>query len=133
NTSSHVASPATSGNARISSPVVSDYSITHPDDVYAIVFTAEDEYTVTVTNATKPLRNVSLEGEKFVAGRENTLTLPHGMEVKISGTPADGDTFTIKAAAPQTDLDIFATLDGIIKSLELPIQDSPEAQAAFQN
>ncbi|PLC51910.1 flagellar hook-associated protein 3 [Pollutimonas subterranea] len=133
NTSSHVVTPVTSGNARISSPVVSDYSITRPGDVYSIAFTDTDEYTVTVTNSNPLYPTITLAGEKFVPGQENTITLPHGMEVKIAGAPVAGDAFTIEAAATQTDLDIFATLDGIIKSLELPIQDSPEAQAAFQN
>ncbi|PLC52226.1 flagellar hook-associated protein 3 [Pollutimonas nitritireducens] len=133
NTSSHVASPTTSGDARIGSPVVSDYSITRPGDVYSIAFTDVDEYTVSVTNPNPLYPTITQAGEKFVPGRENTLTLPHGMEVKISGSPVAGNTFTIQAAATQTNLDMFATLDGIIKSLELPIQDSPEAQAAFQN
>lgn len=129
NTSPYVAT-TTSTTASIGSPRLVDYSKARPGDVYSIEYLAGDEYQVTVTNGADV---ETFDPQPYTPGRENTLTLPYGMEVKISGAPVAGDTFTVEAGASETDLDIFATFDSIIKSLEQPVQDSATAQASFQN
>lgn len=137
NSPDYVASAAgtnTGTNVSISSPTVADYSKIRAGDIYSIQYLADNKYQVTVTNAgVNGGAPEVFDPQDYVPGRENTLTLPYGMQVKISGTPDETDTFTVKAAKSTTDLDIFATLDSIIASLAAPIQDSPEAQAAFQN
>lgn len=133
--SSDYAATGTSATASISSPSVSDYSKVRPGDVYKITFTGPDTYTVDVSNAsTDPVYPpLQLTNQKFVPGRENTLDLPFGMQVKISGNPTNPDTFTVKASSVEkTDLNIFDTLDSIINSLKQP-HDSDQAKAAFQN
>lgn len=128
--SSDYTATGNSATGSIGSPSVSDYSKTRPGDTYEIVFNGPDEYTVTVKNPAYP--DEIHANQKFVPGRENTLELPHGMQVKISGNPTAPDTFEVKASAFKTDLNIFDTLDSIINSLKQP-HDSDEAKAAFQN
>lgn len=136
NSPDYVASAAstnTGTNVSISSPTVADYSKVRAGDAYSIQYLADNKYQVIVTDKNGVAETITSPDYVYVPGRENTLTLPYGMQVKISGTPAVNDTFTVKAAKSTTDLDIFATLDNIIASLAQPIQDSPKAQAAFQN
>lgn len=121
---------ANTGGASIGSPSVSDYSKTRPGDVHAITFTGPDEYSVTISNPAYPPE--TLTNQKYVPGRENVLELPHGMQVKISGSPAQDDEFTVQASAVKTDLNIFDTLDSIIDSLKQP-HGSEQDKAAFQN
>lgn len=131
----YIASKVANGvNATIGSPTVADYSKVRAGDVFSIEFTDATTYIVTVNNPTAvPPSETSLP-QKYVPGRENTLTLPYGMQVKISGDPADNDVFEVKAApGPKTDLNIFNTLDGIIAALANPIQGDANATAQFQN
>ncbi|HUH60899.1 MAG TPA: flagellar hook-associated protein FlgL [Candidimonas sp.] len=122
------------GTASIGSPRLSNYSLAQDGNSFAITFTALNEYTVEVKDSLGVVVQTETN-QSFTPGRENVLQLPRGMEVKISGNPAISDTFTIDQAAPsaQTDLNIFDTLDSIIKSLEVPLQGDNLATAAFQN
>src|SRR6185503_15944479 len=47
-----------------------------------------------------------------------------------SGTPAAGDSFTVKAS---TDQDMFTTLHGLITALRTPTGSGDAAAAAYQN
>ncbi|KVH69155.1 flagellar hook-associated protein FlgL [Burkholderia ubonensis] len=60
------------------------------------------------------------------------IALGGGMTVPVSGTPANGDTFTITPAA-QAGTDVFASLDSMIAALKTPITGNPVAMAAFNN
>jgi flagellar hook-associated protein 3 FlgL len=123
------------GTASIGSPKLYDYSLVRDATTFEIEFdTPPNTYTVAVKDIGGTLLETK-SGQPFTPGRENVLQLPRGMEVKISGTPVAGDTFTINQApvAAQTDLNIFDTLDSIIKSLEIPLQGNDVATAAFQN
>lgn len=133
--SDYAASKTVGGaDAAISSPEVSDYSKVRSGDVYQIKFDTNDKYTVTISNPAFPGQDIVIGDQKFVPGRENTLQLPHGMQVKISGEPAINDTFVVKPSAvgSKTDLNIFDTLDGLIAALKTPLA-TDEQQAAFQN
>lgn len=128
--------PAAAGTASIGSPRLYDYSLVGDADTFEITFdtTPLNTYTVVVKDSVgTDIETIS--AQPFIPGRENVLRLPHGMEVKISGNPAVGDIFTIEKApvAAQTDLNIFDTLDSIIKSLEIPLQGNDVATAAFHN
>lgn len=128
------ADAANTGGATIFSPTLSDYSISRPGDVYSIAFTGPDQYEVTVNNTITGTTE-TFPPQTFVPGRENTLSLPYGMQVKISGNPAAGDDFTVQAADQnvKTDLNIFNTLDSIIAALENPMEGDSAAVAMFQN
>jgi flagellar hook-associated protein 3 FlgL len=52
-----------------------------------------------------------------------------GIELRIDGAPAAGDTFT---AVPSSTRDVFATLDGLIAALEAPASD-PAARAQLHS
>lgn len=133
-----LADAANTSGATVSSPSVYDYSVTRPGDVFTIEFTAPDKYRVTVDNAAYTPASETFPVQDFVPGRENTLTLPYGMQVKVSGTPVavpTADKFTVQAAAAgtKTDLNMFDTLDSIIDALKNPMENDPIATAAFQN
>lgn len=59
---------------------------------------------------------------------EETITFA-GAQVSVSGTPADGDSFTIRSSNHQ---DMFTTVQGFIDVLERPADD-PASQAQFHN
>jgi flagellar hook-associated protein 3 FlgL len=99
-----------------------------------VKFTAADKYTLTVSDGSGT--QVSQEtGLDFIPGRENTLELPPGLQVKISGTPANNDTFTVSATDPaaKTDLNIFTALDDIIGRLESSTASNPKELADLRN
>ncbi|HWL27928.1 MAG TPA: flagellar hook-associated protein FlgL [Burkholderiaceae bacterium] len=125
---------ASASDATIGSPTVADYSKVRSGDVFTIEFTSATEYIVKVDNASATPTSETFPVQNYTPGRENTLTLPYGMQVKISGNPAASDTFTVQAATgPKTDLNIFDTLDSIIAALANPIQGNANATAQFQN
>jgi flagellar hook-associated protein 3 FlgL len=122
------------GVATIGSPTVTDYSKLRSGDAFEIRFITPTSYEVTVTNATAVPSSETFPPQDYIPGRENTLALPYGMQVKVSGDPLGTDTFLVNAATgPKTDLNIFDTLDGIIAALATPIQGNPNATAQFQN
>jgi flagellar hook-associated protein 3 FlgL len=132
----YVATAAAGNSAGVSagSVLVSDYSVVQPDYTYEVKFTAADKYTLTVSDGSGT--QVSQEtGLDFIPGRENTLELPPGLQVKISGTPANNDTFTVSATDPaaKTDLNIFTALDDIIGRLESSTASNPKELADLRN
>lgn len=52
-----------------------------------------------------------------------------GAQVSVTGTPGDGDRFTIRSSAHQ---DMFTTVQGFIDALERPVSDTA-SQARFNN
>jgi flagellar hook-associated protein 3 FlgL len=54
----------------------------------------------------------------------------YGATVTVSGAPASGDTFTVKASTNQ---DMFATLQGLINALQTGTSGTPVSTAAYQN
>jgi flagellar hook-associated protein 3 FlgL len=122
------------GTGSISSPLVSDYSIYNATYSYDIEFTALNEYTVVMKDsANNPVE--TLTNQTFVPGRENVLSLPGGVQVKVSGNPAVNDTFSVVPTDDtiKTDLNIFDTLDSVIEALRTPSNGNPAASAYVQN
>jgi len=55
-----------------------------------------------------------------------------GVVVSFSGTPADGDSYTIETPKP-SNMDMFETLDGLIDTLGRSAMNDPSASAAINN
>ncbi len=125
---------ANTGTGIIGTPVITDQAGSNIGNTFTITFTSATAYNVVVTNPAGGTVGTPLVNQPYDAASTTSLSLPGGVQVNISGTPQTDDTFKVEsAAASNTDLDIFATLDGIIKSLAEPTAASPQAQAAFQN
>jgi flagellar hook-associated protein 3 FlgL len=75
-------------------------------DQYTISFTSTSTWQVT-DSASNPVAAGNYTGGGAIAFR--------GVQVTLSGTPASGDQFAVRAAGTQ---DMFATLDGIITTLQ---------------
>jgi flagellar hook-associated protein 3 FlgL len=87
---------------------------------------AGGNYTVT-TNDTPPF--VAATGA-FTAGTPISFG---GVQISMSGTPADGDTFQV-ATARNAGTDIFAALGDVVSALRQPVSGGGAgAQAALQN
>ncbi|SHI19142.1 flagellar hook-associated protein FlgL [Pollutimonas bauzanensis] len=125
--------PGNSNAATMSSPIAVDPALADSGNVFTIKYVeATDSYEVEVKDAGG---NVLPTDPSYSADANGVLKLPYGMQVKVAGTPADGDTFEVRAAdsSNQTDLNIFDTLDSIIAALATPMEDDPVAAAKFQN
>lgn len=117
------------GTAVISGASVYDANAVVAGHHFVIGFDGTD-FNINVFDADNVLVNTA--SHTFTPGAENTIQLPFGVQVKLTGTPASGDTFTVSPAADQN-LNIFTTLDTMIEALELPLDADPSAQAHFQN
>lgn len=113
---------AASGNT--GTGIVADFSRSNAGgwngESYTVAFTAADTYEV---------RNVSggmVSSGSYTAGE--TISV-NGLDLKISGAPATGDSFSIGASGTS---DIFSTIDGLISNLENPATTATE-QAAQRN
>jgi flagellar hook-associated protein 3 FlgL len=97
--------PANTGSGTLGSS-----SVTNPSSWVA------DDYTITfLTPTTYEVRNAAnalVSSGAFVPTQSISFA---GIELRIDGTPAAGDTFT---AAPAAQRDVFATLDRLIAVLE---------------
>lgn len=88
---------------------------------------AAPTYTVTDNTAVPP---TTTPAQAYTSG--TAIALGGGQTVPVSGTPANGDTFTV-TPAPQAGTDVFASLDSMIAALKTPITGNPVAMAAFSN
>jgi flagellar hook-associated protein 3 FlgL len=90
-------------------------------------FTVSDTNSAGVTTTTAP--------QPFTAGSAITLGTS-GQSVSITGTPANGDAFTVAPAtevsASQGGTNIFATIQNMITALQTP-SDTPSTAAALTN
>jgi flagellar hook-associated protein 3 FlgL len=60
----------------------------------------------------------------------NATPFDFGASVSVDGTPASGDTFTVKASTNQ---DIFSTLQGLITTLQNGADNGAASNASYQN
>lgn len=120
------------GTATISTPQITDPAALVPGTRFEINFDGDPlQYTVTSTDTsvTPPVSTVSDPVEYAGAG---TINLG-GVSVSIAnGPPAAGDSFVVEPVQ-SAEIDVFATLDKVIKALEMPIDDDPTARAALTN
>lgn len=101
-----------------------DSSVTPPVTTYDIVDNVSGNSLLTGAAAAagpylRPYASGSTISLKTVAPPDTTLTpFDYGAELSISGSPADGDAFTVKASTNQ---DLFKTLNDLITTLQSPI------------
>ena len=114
------------GTAVISTPTITGQG-THALVAYEITFLPSgNDYTV---------KNLTDTAASIVPGTYDpvlgSITLPNGVQVKLSGQPGPNDSFTVEPAAT-ADLNVFDTLDQIIGALSSSLQNGADA-AKFQN
>jgi flagellar hook-associated protein 3 FlgL len=61
------------------------------------------------------------------------IALGSGLSTSISGSPANGDTFSVTPATASTNTDVFASLDSVIAALKNPAQGNTTASATMTN
>lgn len=129
------ANAANAGTAEMSAPAITDPNDANIGSAFKVDFADNAgslEYTVTATdNTTSPPTTTTL-GPTTVEPGASTLSISPGLQVKFSGTPQAGDSFTVEPAQ-STDLNIFNTLDDMIAALKTPIEGDPKAAAAYRN
>jgi flagellar hook-associated protein 3 FlgL len=114
---------ANTGSATIDVGQVTDRSAWVPDN-YTLQFTTPTDWQV--VDDTLPTPNVIATGTGFTSGQTITFS---GIAVKLTGTPATNDTFSITPAAG---VDMFAMLEDLANTLSLPTT-TPSDAAIFQS
>lgn len=120
-------SSANKGTGVIGSVTVNDPTNAANADPYQIQFSgsgASQTYTITDT-----ITGVAGTPQAYTDGANITVG---GQTVAITGTPADGDTFTVKTAN-QAGTDVFANINAMIAALQQPVTGDPAATANLQN
>ena len=131
------ANAANQGTAEMSAPAITDPNDANVGNAFTVDFADNAgslEYTVTFTTetGTPPTPTTTTLGPTAFEPGAATLTVSPGLQVKFSGTPQAGDSFTVEPAQ-STDLNIFNTLDDMIAALKTPIEGDPKAAAAYRN
>lgn len=109
--------PGNSGSGRIDVGTITDISAWVPDD-YTLTFDATGQWEIT-DGATPP--NVVAAG-LYTSGAPIEF---NGIQITITGEPADGDTFFIERSRPE---DVFTTVSRVARALSQPASD-PAAMA----
>lgn len=140
-------STANQGSGVIGTTAVYDANQLNPDYEFQIEFTADNTYEIAVydtkdasypdpSSKVDPAAYPALDDwelpQSFLPGEDNTLRLPFGVQVKLSGNPQLDDTFTVNSATSQ-DLNVFKTLDEMIAALEQPFDGDTTASSHFRN
>jgi flagellar hook-associated protein 3 FlgL len=90
-------------------------------DTYSIDFLTPTTYEV------RDSANALVSSGAFAAGQSITF---RGVDVRIDGNPASGDSFTV---APAGNRDVFATLDDLIAALEAPAGNGAQRAQLHSN
>lgn len=125
------------GTGVIGSPTVIDAAAAKLGHSYEITFTAADMFTVTVKDTAGNVVGTPLVDQPYQGPDETSVTLPHGVQVKLAGQPQAGDSFQVSrpgaGPAASADMNIFDTLENLISVLEVSQDADPVAQANFRN
>ena len=104
-------------------------------DTYGITFSVTGGVTTYTVSDTNSSGTTTSAAQPYTAGSAITLGTS-GQSVSISGTPANGDSFTVQPAtqvpAAQGGTNIFTTIQNMITALQAPA-DTPASAAALQN
>jgi flagellar hook-associated protein 3 FlgL len=111
------------GGATIDVGRVADLS-QRVEDNYTLQFTSATDWQV--VDDTAPVPNVVASGTGFASGQSINF---NGVSVRITGTPAANDSFTI---SPAQGLDMFAMVEELADALELG-NGTPSSAAIFQS
>jgi flagellar hook-associated protein 3 FlgL len=114
---------ANTGSATVDVGRVADLS-QWVDDNYTLQFTSPTDWQV--VDDTTPTPNVIATGTGFTSGQSISF---RGVTMKVSGTPATNDSFSI---TPAQGLDLFAIVEDVANSLQLGTGTASDA-AEFQS
>lgn len=123
--------PSNTGTGIISNPAVADSTLANPNYGFAVAFTSDTNYEVTVTDLSTG-NPVGTPTAHTLVAESGVLDLGYGMQAQFNGVPAAGDAFEVQPLA-QTDVNLFDTIDGLIAALHTPISGDPAAQATLRN
>ena len=119
------------GTGQISAPNISDPNGANVGNNFSIVFSGTPlSYTVETRNADGMV--VGTDGPTAYDASQQRLALPGGVDVAFSGTPAEGDTFSVNHARNE-DINIFSTLDDLAVALNTSTSTDPQAAARLRN
>ncbi|MBK1781550.1 flagellar hook-associated protein FlgL [Advenella sp. WQ 585] len=119
------------GTGQISAPNISDPNGANVGNNFSIVFSGTPlSYTVETRNADGVV--VGTDGPNAYEADKERLALPGGVDVAFSGTPAEGDTFSVNHARNE-DINIFNTLDDLAAALNTSTSTDPQAAARLRN
>jgi flagellar hook-associated protein 3 FlgL len=110
------------GNAGSGTGIISPGAVTNPalynGNNYQLSFSvAGGVTTYSVTDVTNPAAPVAVAGQTNVAYTSGNAISFNGIQVQMSGAPANGDVFSVSPSANQG---IFSTLSNLINTLKSP-------------
>ncbi len=88
-------------------------------------------FTLSFSTAADGTLQYNVDGADPVAYTEGEVLEINGLSLALNGTPADGDSLVVSAAA-DADPDLFASLRTLISALQTPVEDAAD-QAALSN
>lgn len=129
------AASANSGTAVAGAVSTTNSSAAANGDTYGITFSVTGGVTTYTVSDTNSSGTTTSAAQPYTAGSAITLGTS-GQSVSISGTPGNGDSFTVQPAtqvpAAQGGTNIFTTIQNMITALQAPA-DTPASAAALQN
>lgn len=127
------AAPGNTGTGVVGSPIITDPQAATARCYFTITFTGAGTYQVRMRDVDDADLGM-IENQYFSPGRENKITLPHGVQVTLSGSPVAGDEFSVEPLNESgTKLNLFDTLDNVISALETPSAGNAQAKARLRN
>lgn len=132
------------GSGIISKPSVQDATLGLDSYQYEIRFVSSSQFEVSVYDLAAADPGLALAPADFpgltdwtglqtlAPGQTNSLALPFGINVQLSGEPAPGDVFGVAHAAGQ-DVNLFETLDILADMLTDSLGNDAVSQAGFRN
>ncbi len=109
------AAVANTGTGVISAGTVTNPALLTGNSYSISLAVAGASTTYTVTNTTTGLPVVGMSAQPYVSGQSISFD---GMQMNITGAPANGDTFTV---APSTNQSVFTTISNLISTLNTPV------------
>ncbi|MNZ12565.1 Flagellar hook-associated protein 3 [compost metagenome] len=109
------------GTLTFDGPDVADTSAANYGDAFTLTFSVADDGST----------QYSIDGQDPISYADGETLEINGLSLTLSGTPAEGDSLTVSAAA-DADPDVFATLQNLISALQTPVEDEAD-QAALSN
>ncbi|MEX0294110.1 flagellar hook-associated protein FlgL [Pseudomonas putida] len=109
------------GTLTFDGPDVADTSAANYGDAFTLTFSVADDGST----------QYSIDGQDPISYTDGETLEVNGLSLTLSGTPAEGDSLTVSAAA-DADPDVFATLQNLISALQTPVEDEAD-QAALSN
>lgn len=109
------------GTLTFDGPDIADTSAANYGEAFTLTFSVADDGTT----------QYSIDGQDPVAYTDGETLEINGLSLTLSGTPAEGDSLTVSAAA-DAEPNVFATLQNLISALQTPVENEAD-QAALSN